>query len=392
MLIAVCFDSFSPYHVARLAAAARRMNVVGIEVSATTPDYAWDPVESGEAFRRIVLVPEGNALVIPASELRRRIWRVLDDLGPGVVAVHGWSGRSAVLVLAWAVARQVPVVMMSDSTAKDFRRFAAKEWIKGRLVRLAHTGLVGGAMHAAYIMELGMSETCVFKGYDVVDNAYFTRMAGLRRSAERPGRLPSHNYFLASSRFLRMKNLRRLLEAFAAYSRVAGPRGWELVLLGDGELRPELEEQRIRLRLQSIVHMPGFIQYGELPDYYAWAGAFVHASTKDTWGLVVNEAMASGLPVLVSERCGCAPDLVENGYNGFTFDPYDVDTLANLMLKISSDDFDRPAMGLASQRIISRWTPDTFAESLAQAADVALTSPPRHADWTDKALLRALSC
>ena len=392
MLIAVCFDYFSPYHVARLAAAAQRMNVVGIEISASTQEYAWDPVESGNAFRRIVVVPKGNFQALPQDQQRRRIWQVMEDLGPAVVAVHGWFERAALFVLAWAADRQVPVVMMSESTATDFRRLPSKEWIKRRLVRLAQSGLVGGSVHAAYIRELGMAESRGFKGYDVVDNAYFARMAGLRQSTERPDRLPSHNYFLASNRFIPKKNLQRLLEAFAAYSRLAGPQGWELVLLGDGDLRPELERQRIRLGLESVVHMPGFMQYGDLPDYYAWAGAFVHASKTEQWGLVVNEAMASGLPVLVSERCGCAPDVVENGRNGFTFDPYDVGALAKLMVKMSSDDCDRAAMGRASREIISRWTPNTFAEGLAQAAEAALFSARPQAGWIDKALLWALSC
>lgn len=315
----------------------------------------------------------------------------MDDLGPDVVAVHGWSERYALFVLAWAVERRVPVVMMSDSTATDFSRLALKEWIKRRLVRLAQAGLVGGSLQAAYIIGLGMAESRVFKGYDVVDNAYFACMARLRQSTERLNRLPNRNYFLASSRFIPKKNLQRLLEAFAAYSRLAKPQGWELVLLGDGDLRPELERQRIRLGLESVVHMPGFMQYGDLPDYYAWAGAFIHASTTEQWGLVINEAMASGMPVLVSERCGCAPDLVENTRNGFTFDPYDVDALANLMLKMSSGDCDRVAMGRASREIISRWTPDNFAEGLAQAVEAALSSPRPQAGWMDKALLWALS-
>jgi glycosyltransferase involved in cell wall biosynthesis len=391
MLIAVCFDRFSPYHIARLAAAAQRMNVVGIEVSADTRDYAWDPVESGKAFRRIVVVPEGEIQALPKDEQRRRVLQVMDDLGPDVVAVHGWSAPDALLVLAWAADRRVPVVMMSESTATDFRRSAFKEWIKRRLVRLAQTGLVGGSVHAAYIIELGMAKSRVFKGYDVVDNAYFARMTRLRQSTERLNRLPNRNYFLASSRFIPKKNLQRLLEAFAAYSRLAKPHGWELVLLGDGDLRPELERQRIRLGLESVLHMPGFMQYGDLPDYYAWAGAFIHASTTEQWGLVVNEAMASGMPVLVSERCGCAPDLVENARNGFTFDPYDVDALANLMLKMSSGDCDRVAMGRASREIISRWTPDNFAEGLGQAVEAALSSPRPHAAWMDIALLWALS-
>ena len=121
--------------------------------------------------------------------------------------------------------------------------------------------------------------------------------------------------------------------------------------------------------------MPGFKQYGELPLYYANAGAFVHASTTEQWGLVVNEAMASGLPVLVSERCGCAPDLVETGRNGYTFDPHDVDALARLMLDMASDACDRAAMGRASREIVARWSPATFAEGFGGPSVAALDAP-----------------
>src|SRR5207244_4064698 len=102
------------------------------------------------------------------------------------------------------------------------------------------------------------------------------------------------------------KNLPRLLEAFAGYRRLAGDAAWELVLLGDGPLRPELVALLKDLELDGHVLLPGFKQYDELPAYYGLAGAFIHASTTEQWGLVVNEAMASGLPVLVSDRCGCA--------------------------------------------------------------------------------------
>ncbi len=120
------------------------------------------------------------------------------------------------------------------------------------------------------------------------------------------------------------------------------------------------------------------------------AGAFVHASTTEQWGLVVNEAMAAGLPVLVSERCGCAPDLVRDGVNGFTFDPYDPGQLADLMLKVSSDQCDRLAMGRASQEIIKDWGPERFADGLMQAVAVARSRPLPKASWLDRSLLWAL--
>jgi len=136
--------------------------------------------------------------------------------------------------------------------------------------------------------------------------------------------------------------------------------------------------------------MPGFKQYDELPAWYGLAGAFVHASTTEQWGLVVNEAMASGLPVLVSERCGCAPDLVKDGVNGFIFDPYDVERLARLMYRLAHGDVDRDAMGRASQEIIADWGLERFADGLAKAVDVAVSRPTPKAPWFDCLLLQAL--
>jgi len=137
--------------------------------------------------------------------------------------------------------------------------------------------------------------------------------------------------------------------------------------------------------------LPGFKQYDELSAYYGLANVFVHASTTEQWGLVVNEAMVAGLPVIVSNRCGCAPDLVEEGRNGFTFDPYNVDELARLMLKVSRmTENEREAMGRRSREIIKHWTPQTFAENLMKAVETALVAPQPKEALVDKALLWAL--
>jgi glycosyltransferase involved in cell wall biosynthesis len=122
-----------------------------------------------------------------------------------------------------------------------------------------------------------------------------------------------------------------------------------LVIVGDGELRPALEQLRGELGIDARVHLPGFKQYDELPAYYGLASAFVHASRVEPWGLVVNEAMSAGLPVLVSERCGCAPTLVRDGENGWTFDPADAGDIANGLERVSelSDD-ERRRMGAAT--------------------------------------------
>jgi glycosyltransferase involved in cell wall biosynthesis len=244
-----------------------------------------------------------------------------------------------------------------------------------------------------------------------------------------PGKVESRNkyglpekYFLASARFVEAKNLPRLIEAYARYRVLAvnaemlktetlksessirstinhqpSTAPWDLVLLGDGPLRETLNSQlhardlsESTLNLHDHVLLAGFKQYGELPIYYGLASAFIHASTKEPWGLVVNEAMASGLPVLVSNRCGCAQDLVREGVNGFTFDPCNVEQLAELMLKISAFNFPLSEFGLASREIISQWGTARFAAGLKAAADKAVEAGPPRASWMARLLLRAL--
>jgi glycosyltransferase involved in cell wall biosynthesis len=163
-----------------------------------------------------------------------------------------------------------------------------------------------------------------------------------------------------------------------------------LVLLGDGALRPALIALRSALGVDASVHLPGFKQYPELPAYYGLAGAFIHASTTEQWGLVVNEAMAGGLPVLVSNRCGCATDLVQSGANGFTFDPLDVDQLARLMRQVSAPGFPLAAFGAESRRIIAQWGPERFARGAQAAAECAQRVGPIRPTFLQTQLLKLL--
>jgi len=215
----------------------------------------------------------------------------------------------------------------------------------------------------------------IFVGYDVVDNAYFAEgVRKIRETAEETRRalhLPRY-YFLASARFVPKKNLSRLLLAYARYKALREERSWKLVIVGDGPLWKSLHKQCRDLKLDGDVSFPGFVQYGLLPAYYGLASAFVHVSVVEQWGLVVNEALAAGLPVLLSDRCGCAPELVSEGRNGFVFDPLDIENLAKLMARLS-DHQDIGVMGEVSQKIIDNWSPDRFAESMISAAKTAMT-------------------
>ena len=163
------------------------------------------------------------------------------------------------------------------------------------------------------------------------------------------------------------------------------------MLLGDGPLGADLCRLISDLKLHGHVHLPGFVQYRDLPAYYALADVFVHASTTEQWGLVVNEAMAAGLPVIVSNRCGCVPDLVAESKNGFTFDPGSVESLAKLMLDLCRLSKRRlEDMGGESRRIIQGFTPSHFAKGARRAIDAAKAVPIRRSSLLSSLLVKAL--
>lgn len=384
MRVALLFDHYGPYHHARLRAAGRRLDVTGVEFRARSREYAWEPGSAEDL--RLVTVPEGDA------DLPSRLQRLLTKLDPEVVAIPGWSSSEALAALCWCLNARVPAVLMSESCAHDEPRRGWKEWIKRQVVALFSSALVGGSLHRSYLEALGMDSGRVFPGYDAVDNAYFKDSADRARAKGTASHAATRS-FLASARFIEKKNLPRLLDAYAAYrAEAAQVTPWALTLLGDGDLRAPLEEQVRSLGLETHVSMPGFLQYGDLPRYYAGASAFIHASTTEQWGLVVNEAMASGLPVLVSDRCGCAPDLVREGVNGFTFDPYDTKAITAAMVKMSAlTEGELASMVRSSVGMIEDWGPARFGQGLQQAAALACEAPLRRTSLMSRMVLSLLS-
>jgi 1,2-diacylglycerol 3-alpha-glucosyltransferase len=369
--VAVLFHQIGPYHWARLNAAGKLTSVLCIEFSRQTSAYGWGEVTERGRFARETLCPEGNSWALPPREVAARVNQVLARHQPRCVFIHGWSDPGALAALNWCIRTNTRRVVMSESSALDGPRKVWREWLKSRIVQCFDGGFAGGSLHSAYLQSLGMPSSRIRSGYDVVDNDYF--FAGATRARAEAARfrrelgLPER-YFIASKRFIPKKNLTGLMRAYTQYRARAGERAWDLVILGDGPLREQLLRERERLNLGASVHFPGFRSYAELPAYYGLAGALVHTSTIEQWGLVVNEAMASGLPVLVSNHCGCAPDLVRNGENGYTFDPHDPEALVARMLQVSASDAQREVMGRASLEIIVKWSPQTFACAIRSLA------------------------
>ncbi|MGH7442391.1 MAG: glycosyltransferase [bacterium] len=394
--VALLWHRFGPYHHARLRAARRLFEVVGVQFSPVDPVYAWDAVKPGAGM--LTLFEDRFSQEVPPDEVRARVAAAFGALRPMALAVPGWSDRAPLAALEWAKDHAVPALLMSPSQRDDAPRTRLREWVKGRLVRLFDAALVGGAPQARYLEDLGFPTERISAGYNAVDNAYFARGAARARSQaallRRRMRLP-RDYFVVSARLVPKKNLENLFRAYRVYQmgmERLGVRAWKLLVLGDGVLRPRLESLARERGLAGNVFLPGFKQYGELPAYYGLARALVLPSLSEQWGLAVNEAMASGLPVFVSHRCGCAEDLVQEGVNGRLLEPRDPAQMASVLrwatLAGAGAGKELSAMGQAGHKIIAGHGPAGFGLGLKRSLELALNCPRRRLGALDRLLLR----
>ena len=372
MKISILFSNFGPYHLARVRSFQQichqtDWSLTGIELARSQAEYPWK-TQLKQWENQIVSVINNQKLEQTKFFLLvKKLYLTLSQTKPDILVISGYSRPSMLSALLWSMWHQKPAILFSESKENDALRKNYQEKIKSRLVKLYKAALVGGLSHKNYLAKLGMPTEAIFYGYDVVDNEVFHphKIKLLPNPLKKP-------YFLAINRFVPKKNLLLLISAYANYRQLAGDSAWDLVLCGDGELRSEIEGQIANLNLQTVVHLPGFLQQKELLPYFAHAGCFIHASIQEQWGLVVNEAMAAGLPVLVSNRCGCFEDLVIEGVNGFGFDPENPQQLTELMLKISLGEINLAAIGQAALEHIQKYSPNYFAQGLKQAVEYAI--------------------
>jgi len=361
------WGTLGPYHFPRMRELAKRPAVDLLVVERNSrDDHYWERSEKAELFELVTLSTE------PIGEVERHMLaqyeHTLQRFQPEVICISGYTDPVAGPTFEFA--KRSPnclVLLWSESTASDQRRQWWRERLKSYILCSCDGALVAGSPHRNYLQSLGMPAERIRIVGGCVDNDYFREKTNRARENPEHRRhlgLPE-NFFLYVGRFVSVKNLDRLLRAFQKYRNQGG--SWSLVLVGTGE-----EEQHLRQVAEqnsASVHFAGLKQLSDLVDYYAFASCFVLPSISEPWGLVVNEAMASGLPVLVSNRCGCASDLVEENANGFLFDPEDTDAIATLMARISSGSADLVKMGDRSRERIGAFNPGEFALGTAQHID-----------------------
>jgi glycosyltransferase involved in cell wall biosynthesis len=315
-----------------------------------------------------VLFPNGDLRQMSGRKMARAVEGKLDEFPSGAAAVR------------WARRNHVGIVIFDNARLEDVPRCRVTEFVKQRIYANIDAVLIPAESHTSSYIHWGIKRNYMFFGVNVVDNKWFSSRADVLRLEKtkflRDKKLPS-KFFLGVGRHIEKKNWVMCLEAYRQYRQRSSESMWGLVLIGDGSEHACLEETIVNRSIHDV-YLPGTISGDDLVNFYAAAGALVLPSLYgETWGLVVNEAMACGLPILVSRQCGCAETLVQNGMNGLVFSPENPEELAACMLQMSSlSDEERSKMGLSSKEIVRSWGLERFVEG-AEAAISACSNMDR---------------
>jgi glycosyltransferase involved in cell wall biosynthesis len=303
--------------------------------------------------------------------INRGVFSALSQIRPDAVVCGGYNYLASWEFACWAKFHRVPLLLWTESTALDSRRgLRLVEFMKSRFLSLCRAFVVSGRSQLEYLKDLGVPEQRIFTAPDAVDTRLFAALAEEARQRESQVRsrhaLPLR-YFLYVGRLVRAKGVFDLLEAYAQLDDEIRTKVG-LVFVGDGADRSELLQRASRIA-PGTIQFPGFVQREGLPEFYALADAFIFPTHSDPWGLVVNEAMSSGLPVIVTSVAGCAADLVQDGGNGFVIRFGDPSQLAAAMAHLAGDSGLRVKMGSRSRERVAAYSPAAWAEGLVKAVE-----------------------
>ncbi len=280
--------------------------------------------------------------------------------------MSGWSTFASQAAIAWCRLRRVPYVLLVESNDRDERpgwRRAVKGAVVPAVVRGAAHVLVVGTLARESMLARGADPARIDVFADTIDVAAFGERADalaprrdeLRREA---GLGPDDVAVLSVARLSPEKGLDTLVRAVAA----AGDPRLVLVLAGGGPERKRLQAlaRDTGVRLVLLPHTP----WERISEVYAVADVFALLSTHEPWGVVVNEAAASGLPLVLSDRVGAAHDLLEDGRNGVLVPAGDAAAAGDALRALAADPDRRRAMGDASRQLVRGWGYEPSIETL----------------------------
>lgn len=361
-----------------LVAARPELAFSAVYADAAIAGNRWEmAIHHPHVVLRGVRVPGASRILRHDYPVTPGILRVLERERPQVLVVTGWSTFASQAAIVWAGARRVPFVLQTEShdvpPRVEWRR-AVKRLVVPRIVRRASGALVTGTLARESLVWYGIDPATVGVFANTVDTARFADAAALARRDRVTLRAgigldPDDVAVLSVARLAPEKGLDLLVRAVARADRPH----LRLVLVGQGPERAALETLAADLGVR--VTFLGGVAWDAIVETYAAADVFGLLSRHEPWGVVVNEAAACGLPLVLSDRVGAAHDLLEQGRNGFLVSAGRAEEDAADALRRLCDDAElRAAAGKRSTKLASAWGYEPSVEAFVGAVEAAVAS------------------
>jgi glycosyltransferase involved in cell wall biosynthesis len=374
--VVVVLPEPTPYRSPVLDLLSRRddLEVTVVYAAASVAGRTWAAGGHHDSVHlRGMRIPGARRLLRHDYPVSPGVWRQLSRRRPDCLVVSGWSTFASQAAIVWARVHRVPYVLLVESHDLGRRagwRRAVKQAVVPRLVRRASAVLVVGSMARRSMLERGANPDLIHVFANTVDVERFAARALLlrdRRSElrQRFGFVPAEVVVACVARLVPEKGIDVLIHAAArATSRPA------LLLVGSGAERAPLEQLAATLGVHA--EFVGDLPWDRISEAYVAADAFALLSRHEPWGVVVNEAAASGLPLLLSDEVGAAFDLLRPGENGVRVPAEDVGAAAAALDLLAQPDV-RSRYSASSRTIASAWGYGPSIEAFTAAVQQAIS-------------------
>jgi glycosyltransferase involved in cell wall biosynthesis len=325
----------TPYRAPLFDRIAERVELTVIYAAQTVAGRDWSvPLRHNAVFLRGVLVPGVRPILRHDYPLTLGVTRALRRSRPDVVVISGWSTFASQAAVAWCRAHRVPYVLHVESHDLDPRprwRRTVKDAVATRVIRGAASVLAVGSAARDSVIARGASEVRIFANTIDVDR-WIERAESLPRT--------QHDGVVVLS-----------------VGRDVPEKGFDVL---------EAAARDAGVKLETVT---GGLDEHELAQRYVSADVFALLSRHEPWGVVVNEAAASGLPLVLSDRVGAAYDLLRDGENGFLVPAEDVGAAAAAFRRLADPEL-RRRMGERSRELVRAWNYDRSVEAFLEATSL----------------------
>jgi glycosyltransferase involved in cell wall biosynthesis len=344
--------------------AAHNISLYSIELFGKGSPYAFDPYDSDNC-----LFPNNSFDELSKTEIKTKLFDKLDQINPDVIIAGSIVFFSGALGVHWCRKHDKHFIMFDDGKTSFIKRNGFVQYIKDTITSQADALWLPSADYDAEYKGV-FDRPLFFHGYNTIDNDLF-KIDGEKKF--------NHNTITCVARLVDIKNFDNLLKAWKIVESVNNV--YRLAIIGSGPLHDHLLKLKSDLQLKRV-DFDGMIDNQKIPMYLYKSDAFILASFAESWGLVVNEAMAAGLPVILSKRIHAATPLLKEGGNGYTFDPYNIDEMAQKILQfINLDIPSKKAMSDSSLQTINTMNYENMGNELLTVLNQMVVKKPKKATF-----------